>query len=329
MPTLNADYFEANPEEFAKLTGEQQDLIIQGEEILGDSIGEETTTEVKEPEVTDSPEKEETQVDGILAKDGKHYLPFEVLQQERQTTQELKTQLQEVQNQASQMQSMLAELQQAKEDDAGTGTTEAQQDVLAKYEGFFPDIAEDLKPYIEAMIAEGIEKGSNAKLKDLEARLDQVQEAAYNAWVESERNAHFKAIADKIPDHETIADSKEFLEWKDNLPGYLKEATQKVFEQGTAQQVIEMYQAFKRDTGAGKPKAVEETVNLKAEAENKISGIKKPVPGSLGDIPTGVAGEFSAEDEILKNPDATPAQLERLFMGKTSKQIDQMLAKVL
>ncbi|MBP9806443.1 MAG: hypothetical protein KBE22_16265 [Candidatus Accumulibacter sp.] len=78
-------YFEANPDEFEALSDEDRMLLANGEpvdgEITGESPDAESTTEQKDENQEDGDQSAE-QV--VLAKDGKHTIPFDELQKARE-----------------------------------------------------------------------------------------------------------------------------------------------------------------------------------------------------------------------------------------------------
>lgn len=82
------DYFIANPEEFEKLSDEDRMLLANGEPVEGEIAGEspdaDSTTAETEDQGDEGQEAEgKTEEQVVLAKDGKHTIPFDELQKAR------------------------------------------------------------------------------------------------------------------------------------------------------------------------------------------------------------------------------------------------------
>ncbi len=82
------DYFMANPEEFEKLSDEDRMLLANGEPVEGEITGEspdaDSTTAETEEQGDEGQEAEgQTEEQVVLAKDGKHTIPFDELQKAR------------------------------------------------------------------------------------------------------------------------------------------------------------------------------------------------------------------------------------------------------
>lgn len=111
------DYFMANPEEFEKLSDEDRMLLANGEPVEGEIAGEspdaDSTTAETEEQGDEGQEAEgqaEEQV--VLAKDGKHTIPFDELQKARDAAAFWQAQAEEAKQAIQQRQEALERSQQ-------------------------------------------------------------------------------------------------------------------------------------------------------------------------------------------------------------------------
>jgi hypothetical protein len=297
----DADYYADNADEFNALSDDDRQKVLAGD-ILADP------EPVIEQAADDAPIDENPVV---LAKDGKHTIPFSEFNEYRTKVEQL-TAL--TQQQAEFIQS----LQQAKVDDAKTGGTAATDAVIAEYQGDFPEIAEDIKPYIQALISDGIRNGLAEIGKTIDSRVAPVEKALGETAAEK----HFNAINSAHPDIDEILESDGFKQWQEAQPSFMRASIMSVLNQGTAQQVIELFDTYK--DASAKPEPAE-TLDL-GKAKEAISKAKAKVPGTLTDIPTGIGGTIDEAEALTQMSDA---QIDNLFRGKTPAQIDSLLMKVL
>lgn len=297
----DADYYEQNPLEFDTLSDEEKDRVINGEDLEGE------TPETPEPSVPPATEDEPV----LLAKDGVHTIPYDQLVEARKSAAEW-------QQFATQQQDLIKSLQAAKLDDAGTGDTKAQDAVVAEYEGAFPEVAEDLKPYIQRMIDDGV-KSVLAEFKgEIDKRVAPVEQTSQEMAAER----YFKSIRDAHPDADDIVDDTKFKDWIKSQPSAVQNLYAENLEyKRPAKDLIEMFSAYKKAT---------ETNTAAADAAAKSSDIiaktKRTGPSSLTDIPSTTTGKH---DEIEAIYAMTPAQLEAKFFGKSPEEINKLMAKLI
>lgn len=98
------------------------------------------------------------------------------------------------------------------------------------------------------------------RLKDVLAPLQQQQAV-------SAEQAHFTEIFAVHPDAESIVESKEFNEWKDAQPSFLKDAYETVLDKGSAAQVVELLGLYKSNTQSGQQAAQPANDAVKAVAQ--------------------------------------------------------------
>ena len=250
----------------------------------------------------------------VPARDGKHTIPFERLQQTREEVRTLKGQLAETEQQwQTKYQSAQQELdalraQAQQRADAGLAPTDADRQVAA-YDaaveaGLDPD--ELLGDFSAEAIVKGMARIADQRvqsavaeaLKPFAGFLQQQQLEQRK----SAEQAHADAVYAAHPNLDSMAESQEFKAWMDQqvaaAPSFLKDSVRAGFDEvmrnGTASEVIELFDAY-----TGKQKTVTPTpANARQAAQQAIAATKATPPISLSDIP-GAAGGAASEFEVL------------------------------
>ncbi len=305
----DVDYFTNNPEEFDLLTEDQKELVINGGDI------DQGDTEAKAEESSATPdattETSETPEPVLLAKDGVHTIPYSELVNERQKSAELAAFV-ESQNQ------LIEQLKNAQAQDEGTGDTVNQDAVLAAYEGSFPEIADDMKPFIQAMIDTGIKKGLEAFQQQVQTMVAPAVKVSENAALD----AHFAQIDEAHPDREAIIE--DVGKWIESRPAFIRDHYAQVFEKGSAAQVVELISEFKEATGY-KPSQTPSVDDVRAKAKQSIADAKPKAVTSLSDIPSG---NPVAHDEAEAMLNMNPQQLQAKFANKSPEEIMRLMDKL-
>lgn len=260
----------------------------------------------------------------ILARDGKHTIPYEKLAESRAAEQHWRGVAQEAERK-------LADLQAdaSARADAGEAPTKADNQLAAAQAAMdagvdpaiFGDFSEeDLAKGIKTLIDQNV---AAAVAKALEP-LRQKDEADAIA-------AHYRAVYDKHPDADSIAESKELAAWIHSKPSFLRPSLQSVLATGTAPQVIEFFDTFKQESGMTRSTAAPaagqgDPLRSAREAANKaIQSAAPKVPASLSDFPGGRAGATSRE-EVMADMDAI--QLLISMDNMTPEQIEHYLNRL-
>jgi hypothetical protein len=131
-------------------------------------------------------------------------------------------------------------VQAAKETSTPVPTyTADEQGIIAKYQEDWPDVAK----------AESLVR--RKEYQELVGYIFQQVESRYAPVLEyMEKQAprtQYSAIVDMVPDYDTVRDKA--LAWVDTQPDYMKEAYQRVTSEGTPEQVADLIDRFKKDTG--------------------------------------------------------------------------------
>ena len=266
-----------------------------------------------------SAELEETYPEGavILAKDNKHTIPYEKLAQAREGEKHWRAQAEAAQRQ---LEALQAQAQQRA--DAGEAPTKTDNQLAAAQAaidagidpGIFGDFSEEaLAKGIATLVAAQVQSEVSKALAPVKAKeADQV------------RQAHYDAIYAAHPDADSIAESKELAEWIASQPSFVRSAYEQVFQAGTTQDVIELFDRFKQATGATPQQGQASTPEaLRAAAKAAIDKAPAAMPASLTDFPGGrpaglskaeaLAGMDNGRDMLAAIEDMAPQQIEDLL----------------
>lgn len=266
---------------------------------------------VQEPVTKDDPEPvipAKTEPEPvILAKDGVHTIPFEKLTEARAAEQHWR----------DVAAAQTAELEALKQAPPAAAVAALQEGATEEDGDVFGDYSETaIKAGIEKLVA----KRMAAVESTLASRLAEVVEPLQQKHVETSMDAHFNAISKAHPDVESIAPSAEMAKWIDAQPSFTRAGYRQVIEQGTAQEVIELLDAFKVATGKLT------IANPTAAAQAAIAQAQQRTPTSLSEIP---AGSTSPHDEIGAMEEMSPAGIMAKFEGKTPEQIMALMSRAL
>lgn len=243
----------------------------------------------------------------LLARDGKHTIPYDTLVKAREEGQHWKAQAEAAEARETAAQQQLAQLQtqaQARAD-AGKEATTA-DNLVAQTQaaldagvdvGLFGDFSEKaMAAGIKAMNQQSSEALRAELRAEMRAELQKELAPLKQQRAESASNAHYEVIYGKHPDADSIAQSTEFKAWVDAQPSAVRAAYWGLFDAstgGTADQIVEVFDAFK---GATAPKPTTTAATDKDAASAAVASVKTPPPASLSSIPGGHAAGTSALD---------------------------------
>lgn len=288
--------------------------------------GEQPQAQAAEPEPADAV---------LMAKDGKHTIPYERLTEARQQAQQYKGQLEE----------KLTRMQELEQELAAARAAAQQPDSV---EQKAPDVEQEADiRVLRRQLREAIYEGDDAKAEALEDQIDSLTakrqisiaeqrvsdlrkeiESLQQHKQEDAAAAHFRAIYEKHPDADSIAESKELVEWVDAQVDALPSAVradvragyQRVLSSGSAQEVVELLDAFKAGRNQQPP------ADLKAAAQQAVAKAAAAAPASLSDIPGGRVAPAS-RDEALAS--MSGPELADAMASMTPEQIEAYLSRSL
>lgn len=251
----------------------------------------------------DTPSDDELNADNavVLAKDGKHTISYDKLKEARDGMQHWKAQ-------AEQAQARLDTLQQEAQEraDAGKAPTKVDNQVVAAQaaidEGVDPEIFGD---FSEEALAKGIQTLIDTRIAaKVEAVLQEKLAPLEEKQATSEAEAHYKAIYEAHPDADSLVESQELSDWIADQPSYVQKACAAVLNDGTAPEIIELFDRFKQATGrvpdSADTKAEPDKEAVRAAAKAAVDNAKPAVPSSLSDIPGGRPAGQTREEQMAE-----------------------------
>lgn len=256
----------------------------------------------------------------VLARDGKHTIPYETLVKHREAEQHWKAQAEAAQQQ-------LAGLQAQAQARADAGQAPTKADNLAAAASAAIDAGADANlfgDFSEEALKAGLLKLNEEMRDELRAELkDEMRKELaplLQQKASTDAQSHYDAIYGKHPDADSIAQSSEFAAWVNGQPSAVRNAYWGLFDPktgGTAAEIVEVFDAFK---GASTPKpTTTAAADTKAAASAAVAGAKATPPASLSAIPGGHASGAAALDRTadMTGPemyaataDMSPAQIE-------------------
>ncbi|AYO54400.1 hypothetical protein [Acinetobacter wuhouensis] len=253
----------------------------------------------------------------LMAKDGKHTIPYERLADARRGEQEWKQKFEDSQSQLAQLQANA----QQRIDNGQASTTQDNQVAIAQQaieQGVDPAVFGD---FSEKDLAAGIQKVVDMRVS---AMVDQRVKDALAPFQQqqaiSAEQAHFTEIFTAHPDAESVVESKEFNDWMNAQPSITKGAYETVLNGGSASQVVELLGLYK-SANQSTEQAVEPD-KVKAAAQEAVKNAQTQVPHSLSDLPAGSPAGVSRDERIAN---MTPAQMIEEMSDWTEEQREQYL----
>lgn len=142
--------------------------------------------------------------------------------------------------------------------------------VLTQMETDFPDVAKAMMIHSRAMMTQVTQHIYAEMTKVLAPKL-----AAYDELLE---RAHARALHEKVPDYDVVRD--KVLDWVSKQPAYLQDGYTHVIEGGTDDEVTDLIERFRKDTGVVKP-----TSAAPAKPANELSPAAKKAVAALAPVP--------------------------------------------
>jgi len=311
------DYFLEHPEEFGQLSAEDQAALAEGRSIEGeissvppDAAAAETNPEQQAAELAQTNgNPPETPV--VLARDGKHIIPFEELQNAREQARYWQARAEEA----------LAQQQTEKPPEQATTPMvdlkelrrELREAALTEDEAREAEIQEKID-------AELMRRAEDAAYQRIERRDAEARQRAAEQAVEA---AAARAIADypfldhtgPEANHEAIAQVQALSALYANNGAAPAEALSRAVGK-----VVQMYVSPPPPTpGASR------TGDIEAKAAAAIAKARAPAPNSMSAIPSASVPHHDEAEAMLN---MTPAQLSAKFASMTPDQIEAAVARL-
>lgn len=260
----------------------------------------------------------------IASKSGAYTIPYEKLTEARDKAKAFEEQVHALQQQLTELSARQSEnLANAQaQSAAGNLSAKAEANLQTAQDAIDAGVNADIfGDFTDESIAKGIRTLQAQERDAMRAELlAEIQKELAPIRQEREQAAvdgHYSAIYEKHKDADEIVQSDQFQKWVQEMPAFMKAGVDDVLKNGSAQQIIEVFDSFK---SASAP------VQKPPEPQNKaVLEVQRRVPASLSEI----AGEphqdtvQKALDAASRDPaalmlsmqDMSPAQIERLLAG--------------
>ncbi|NML24322.1 RodZ family helix-turn-helix domain-containing protein [Zoogloea dura] len=260
----------------------------------------------------------------ILARDGKHTISFDKLAAARTEAKTLAAQLDAATKQ-------LADLQAQANARAAAGQVPTPTDNQVAAVQAAIDSGVDLAifgDFSEAAMAEGIKKlVAQQVAAQVAAQVGQALKPIQAKEQADATTGHFQAIYTAHPDADSIVDSREFAAWQASLPSIVRDAYSQALAKGGANQVIEVFDTFKKATAGTQAQAAaalaqQPAADPAAAAKAAIAKAAATPPASLSDIPGGRPAGTSREEAMAG---MNSVDLLDAMSGMSPEQIERYL----
>ena len=262
----------------------------------------------------------------ILAKDGKHTISYEKLveareakQQAEARTAELEAQLQVLQAQQAQATTQ-GQPQATAAENAAVAQAAIEQGVDLSVFGDFSE--EAIAKGVQALTAKEVERVT-AQLRTEMAEMAKLVKPVLEKQQADTATAHHNAVREAHPDIDSLAESRELLDWIAGQPSFARAGYEAAYQNGDAGQVIELLNAFKGATGKTQPAPAQD---VRAAARAIVAKTPAPVPASLSDIPGGTAGPASRFEALASmSPLAKLAAMEEMTPAQQQAYLNRRM----
>ncbi|NWK74108.1 hypothetical protein HYG93_07370 [Acinetobacter sp. SwsAc6] len=316
---MNGDTTASNAAE----TGSEPDTTQDGKnkpEVTADNTQQTQEQQQQQTQADESQMNAENAV--IVAKDGKHTIPYEKLVEARNGEKEWKQKFDASQQQLAELQ---ANAQERKDNGVAPTVQDNQADIAQQAidQGVDPAIFGD---FDEKGLADGIQKLVDMRVSAMvQQKLDSALAPMQQQQQVSAEHAHFNTIFTAHPDAESIVESKEFSDWLDNQPNITKDAYKTVLDKGSASQVVELLGLYKSGTQSTQAAQQQQNTDaVRAAAMQAVNKAPTKVPHSVTDFPSGNPTGQS-NDERLAN--LSGPELLAEMSNWTDAQIDAYYAR--
>lgn len=323
MAVKDLDYFMSDAEAFAALSDEEKATLFAGQSLEGETDAAQQPTE----EISEAPaaEPEQAQEDAkdekaesaepvVLARDGKHTIPFSELESARENSRHWE-------QIAKQQAELIEQIKTAK------GQPEqSQPDATTESQGF--DFATKEMEYMDAAAMGDTEKAVAIRAEINDAiRKEAVAQASAQiaqANAQQEANTLIARAADQAVQkypflNENEAAMRETVEWRDFLISKGVPAHEAIIQ--AAERIAPSYQPAGKPTASAAP-----AVDVKAKAAEVVAATKPKAPTSLSEVP---AGTSAPHDEAAAIREMQGFNLMNKFAGKTPDQIMELMSRII
>ncbi|MEF8755948.1 MAG: hypothetical protein V5B60_18780 [Accumulibacter sp.] len=313
------DYFLAHPEEFEQLSAEDQAKLAEGQSIEGeissvppDAAAEDETNPEQQQVDPAEASSDPPEAPVVLAKDGKHTIPFEELQAAREQARYWQARAEEalVQRQA-----------ETPMEPATTPPVDLKELRRELREAVFADnetLEAEIQEKIDAELTRRAEEAAYQRIerRDAEARQRAAEQAVEAAAAKAIADYPFLDHTGQQANHEAIAQVQALSALYANNGS----PPDKALADAVAK-VVKMYV----DPPPPKPDA-SGAGDIEAKAAAAIAKARSPAPNSMSAIPSASVPHHDEAEAMLN---MSPAQLSAKFSKMTPDQIEAAVSRIL
>lgn len=298
------------------------------EPVIDTPVVNQANEEIKTDAANTVPAEDDLNVSNakVLAKDGIHTIPYESLEKARKGEQEWKAKAESFEQALAEARSQIQTGQATPAAEQNLATAEAaiaasgdNTDVIA----MFGDFSEEaIAKGVDALLALRVPGVIQAAVDKALLPFQQQQQLHQDQQAKSMQQQHFDAIAQAHPDFESVAESQEFQNWKDALPGILQGAYDQILSSGTSAEVNELLTLYKQANNLNV--ATPDVNSIKEQAKQAVSKAQTQVPHSVSDLPAGSPAGVTLDERMAA---MSPAQQVEAMMSWTPEQIDAYVSR--
>lgn len=317
-------FFEAHPEQFEALSDEDRMTLANGDTIEGEIDGESPAADDGESQTEDDqaetladedPSEEADSEPVVLAKDGKHTIPFEELQTARDSAKRLEDIVRQ-QNELIESLKKPAEVPKPAESTLDEKLADLQQQIREANEIEEHDVAKRLWLEAQKLIASDAAANARAAVaEEFNARDSQTRAQAAQAAVD--------AVAEQAVKDYPFLDSNSATANQEAIKKVIRYSNSLVSEgksrhEALAEAVAEFAPRYVEQ------KPVKETSDVQAAAEKAIANAKSKTPTSMSSIP---AAASPPADEVQAMASMSAQSLQEKMLDLPRDKILELMNK--
>lgn len=259
----------------------------------------------------------------VMAKDGKHTIPFERLTEARESAQQWKQTAELAEQRLAEFQQKMTEqasqpqTQQAQQNQAAAEAAIAASGNSAEVMALFGDFSEEA-------IAKGVEQLVQKRVaaqvaSQVQSALEPYQQQQHAQQTQSAYASHMDTILGAHPDAQSVVDSVEFNKWLDGQPSVNRNAYNAVLDSGSAVDVNEVLSLYKAQNNLTVPPADTGKPDPIEAAKQAVKNAQSQVPHSVSDFPAGSPAGVSRDERLAA---MSPQQLVDEMSGWKPEEIE-------
>lgn len=141
-------------------------------------------------------------------------------------------------------------------------------EVLKEFIEEFPSLERPIKALAMRMAKQVVE----SELKELKPKFEKIDDLE-KTIEEDETAEHFRLIEEAHDDYKEIMKSGKLEEWIEAQPSFVKAGLEKVVQEGTAKEVIEMFDTYKESMGLSKPSKTQDQSGKKSKKAKDMMAV--------------------------------------------------------